>query len=61
MVAMPRMLLLGALAISGAALAFLVGARAGAALDRTMVRAHAPPAAVTAAPPKASLAAARIH
>jgi hypothetical protein len=32
----PRMLLTGALLISGAALAFLLGARAGTSLDRVM-------------------------
>jgi hypothetical protein len=41
MVAVPRVLLLGALALSGAVLAFLIGARAGIALDRLMAQSHA--------------------
>jgi hypothetical protein len=32
----PRMLLLGALSLSGAALAFLIGARIGPVLDRVV-------------------------
>jgi hypothetical protein len=45
MVAMPRVLLLGALWISGATLAFLIGARAGTTLDRVMTQSTAPGAA----------------
>jgi hypothetical protein len=40
------MLLLGALAVSGAALAFFIGARAGVALDRLMMQSHAHAAAL---------------
>jgi hypothetical protein len=46
MVAVPRVLLLGALAVCGAALAFLIGARAGVALDRVMTQSPAPAAAL---------------
>ncbi len=46
MVAVPRVLLLGMLGLSGAALAFLIGARAGVALDRVMLQSNAPAAAL---------------
>ena len=47
-----RMLLLGALGLSGAALAFLIGARAGTKLDRVMTLSGGQaPAAVMATPP----------
>ena len=46
MVAVPRALLLGALAICGATLAFLIGARAGVALDQVMTQSHTPAAAL---------------
>lgn len=36
----PRMLLIGALALSGSALAFLIGARAGFTLDRVVTSTH---------------------
>jgi hypothetical protein len=44
-----RMLLLGALGLTGAALAFLIGARAGTTLDRVMTfSGHHAPAALYA-------------
>jgi hypothetical protein len=43
--AVPRVLLLGMLALSGAALAFLIGSRAGVTLDRVMLQ-SAPTAAL---------------
>jgi hypothetical protein len=46
MVAAPRVLLLGMLACTGAALAFLIGATAGKALDRVMTQHTAPAAAL---------------
>jgi hypothetical protein len=50
----PRMLLLGALGLSGAALAFLIGARAGTRLDRVMTVSGAQaPAAVVVHPHQA--------
>jgi hypothetical protein len=65
MVAVPRVLLLGTLGISGAALAFLIGARAGLALDHAMSRAHTPTHVTVPLPgdtaPNASLAAARLR
>jgi hypothetical protein len=46
MVAMPRVLLLGMLGFTGAALAFLIGASAGKTLDRVMTQSTAPAAAL---------------
>lgn len=53
MVAMPRVLLLGVLLLSGATLIFLIGARAGLTLDRTMRQVHAPAAAIVVPPANA--------
>jgi hypothetical protein len=46
MVTYLRALLLGALACCGATLAFVVGARAGVALDHVMTQSQAPAAAL---------------
>ena len=46
MVLVPRVLLLGMLGLSAAALAFLIGARAGGTIDRVMLQSHAPAAAL---------------
>lgn len=46
MVAMSRVLLLGALGLTGATLAFLIGAGAGGTLDRVMTQSSAPAAAL---------------
>ena len=46
MVLMPRVLLLGMLGLSGAALAFLIGASAGRTLDRVMMQSAAPASAL---------------
>jgi hypothetical protein len=42
----PRVLLLGMLGLTGAALAFLIGASAGGTLDRVMTKSTAPTAAL---------------
>jgi hypothetical protein len=46
MVAVPRVLLLGMLGVTLAAVAFLIGARAGGTIDRVMTQSHAPAAAL---------------
>jgi hypothetical protein len=46
MVAVPRVLLMGMLGLTGAALAFLIGASAGRTLDRVMTQHTAPTSAL---------------